>query len=206
MPDSHALDSWRVGEASPPPDAGPRRIGRSPASRGVAWWITKRRGADLEASASESKSVAGGSAGHPTRHRKFLSEMNWANQLNSELPVLTVLFACPLISRRVCPEPLRFCSFWVAGITDLSMAKCGPGVTGIITTLGKLMDPLVDKIMMASAFISLVPLKAALVGGDATVVARDFLITGLRSDGHGERTRAPPRNWKNTKRRGRSSR
>jgi phosphatidylglycerophosphate synthase len=42
------------------------------------------------------------------------------------------------------------------------------------------MDPLVDKIMMAAAFISLVPLRAVPAWVATTVVARDFLITGLR--------------------------
>jgi CDP-diacylglycerol--glycerol-3-phosphate 3-phosphatidyltransferase len=51
------------------------------------------------------------------------------------------------------------------------------------------MDPLVDKIMMAAAFISLVPplvlpdgvpLRAIPAWAATTVVARDFLITGLR--------------------------
>jgi len=51
---------------------------------------------------------------------------------------------------------------------------------GIVTNFGKLMDPLVDKIMMAAAFISLVPLKAVPAWAATTVVARDFLITGLR--------------------------
>src|SRR5260370_24978306 len=42
------------------------------------------------------------------------------------------------------------------------------------------MDPLVDKILVAAAFISLVPLKAIPAWAATTVVARDFLITGLR--------------------------
>src|SRR2546423_7197314 len=42
------------------------------------------------------------------------------------------------------------------------------------------MTPLVDKIMMAAAFISLVPLKAVPAWAATAVVARDFLITGLR--------------------------
>ena len=49
-----------------------------------------------------------------------------------------------------------------------------------VTNFGKLMDPLVDKIMMAAAFISLVPLKAIPAWAATIVVARDFLITGLR--------------------------
>ena len=54
------------------------------------------------------------------------------------------------------------------------------GATAIVTNFGKLMDPLVDKIMMAAAFISLVPLKAVPAWAATIVVARDFLITGLR--------------------------
>jgi CDP-diacylglycerol--glycerol-3-phosphate 3-phosphatidyltransferase len=42
------------------------------------------------------------------------------------------------------------------------------------------MDPLVDKVMMAAAFICLVPLKAIPAWAAAAVVGRDFLITGLR--------------------------
>ncbi len=46
---------------------------------------------------------------------------------------------------------------------------------GIVTNFGKLMDPLVDKIMMAAAFISLVPLKVdAGLGGDDSCGARFF--------------------------------
>ncbi len=51
---------------------------------------------------------------------------------------------------------------------------------GFVTNFGKLMDPLVDKILVAAAFISLVPLKAVPAWAATTVVARDFLITGLR--------------------------
>src|SRR5258705_5274761 len=42
------------------------------------------------------------------------------------------------------------------------------------------MDPLVDKIMIATAFISLVPLRAIPAWAATVVVGRDFLITGLR--------------------------
>ena len=42
------------------------------------------------------------------------------------------------------------------------------------------MDPLVDKIMIAAAFISLVPLRAIPAWAATVVVGREFLITGLR--------------------------
>src|SRR5947207_15773974 len=67
----------------------------------------------------------------------------------------------------------------LAGITDFFDGEIALR-DGSVTNVGKLMDPLVDKTMMAAAFISLVPLKAIPASAATTVVARDFLITGLR--------------------------
>src|SRR5207245_11665591 len=67
----------------------------------------------------------------------------------------------------------------VAGLTDFVDGEIARRY-GFVTNFGKLMDPLVDKIMIAAAFISLVPLKAIPAWAATTVVARDFLITGLR--------------------------
>ena len=51
---------------------------------------------------------------------------------------------------------------------------------GVVTNFGKLMDPLADKVMIAAAFICLVPLKAIPAWVVIVVIAREFLITGLR--------------------------
>ena len=51
---------------------------------------------------------------------------------------------------------------------------------GIVTNFGKLMDPLADKVMIAAAFICLVPLKAVPAWVAIVIVGREFLITGLR--------------------------
>ena len=69
--------------------------------------------------------------------------------------------------------------FILAGVTDFFDGEIARRY-GEVTNFGKLMDPLVDKIMMAAAFISLVPLGAIPAWAATTVVARDFLITGLR--------------------------
>ena len=50
----------------------------------------------------------------------------------------------------------------------------------LITDFGKLMDPLVDKIMTTGAFVCLVPLKAIPAWAAIIVIIREFLITGLR--------------------------
>src|SRR6266403_1551278 len=90
--------------------------------------------------------------------------MNWANRLTLSRLVLTILFVAALNSSWQYGRTAALILFLLAGITNF----------------GKLMDPLVDKIMMAAAFISLVPLKAVPAWAATTVVARDFLITGLR--------------------------
>ena len=74
---------------------------------------------------------------------------------------------------------MAFVIFIIAGITDFVDGEIARR-WGIVTNFGKLMDPLVDKIMMAAAFISLVPMKAIPAWAATTVVGREFLITGLR--------------------------
>ena len=49
-----------------------------------------------------------------------------------------------------------------------------------MTDFGKLMDPLADKIMIAAAFICLVPLHALPAWAAIVIISREFLITGLR--------------------------
>jgi CDP-diacylglycerol--glycerol-3-phosphate 3-phosphatidyltransferase len=51
---------------------------------------------------------------------------------------------------------------------------------GAVTNFGRLMDPLADKVMIAAAFICLVPLKAIPAWVAIVIVSREFLITGLR--------------------------
>jgi CDP-diacylglycerol---glycerol-3-phosphate 3-phosphatidyltransferase len=105
--------------------------------------------------------------------------MNWANRLTLSRLVLTVLFVAALSSSWPYARTTALVAFLIAGLTDFVDGEVARRY-GIVTNFGKLMDPLVDKIMMAAAFISLVPLKAVPAWAATTVVARDFLITGLR--------------------------
>ena len=52
---------------------------------------------------------------------------------------------------------------------------------GLITDFGKLMDPLADKILTASAFISLCAIGKFPAWAVIVIISREFLITGLRS-------------------------
>jgi CDP-diacylglycerol--glycerol-3-phosphate 3-phosphatidyltransferase len=105
--------------------------------------------------------------------------MNWANRITLSRLLLTVIFVIALNSSWPYARTTALVIFLIAGLTDFIDGEIARRY-GIITNFGKLMDPLVDKIMLAAAFISLVPLKAVPAWAATTIVARDFLITGLR--------------------------
>lgn len=105
--------------------------------------------------------------------------MNWANRLTLSRLALTIAFVVALNSSWPYASTSALLIFVVAGLTDFVDGEVARRY-GIVTNFGKLLDPLVDKIMIAAAFISLVPLKAVPAWAATTVVARDFLITGLR--------------------------
>jgi CDP-diacylglycerol--glycerol-3-phosphate 3-phosphatidyltransferase len=105
--------------------------------------------------------------------------MNWANRITLSRLALTVVFVLALNSSWRYARTTALVIFIIAGLTDFIDGEIARRY-GIITNFGKLMDPLVDKIMVAAAFISLVPLKAVPAWAATAVVARDFLITGLR--------------------------
>ena len=85
--------------------------------------------------------------------------MNWANRLTLSRLALTVLFVLLLSSSWHYARTTALVIFLIAGLTDFIDGEIARRY-GVITNFGKLMDPLVDKIMVAAAFISLVPLKA----------------------------------------------
>jgi CDP-diacylglycerol--glycerol-3-phosphate 3-phosphatidyltransferase len=50
-----------------------------------------------------------------------------------------------------------------------------------VTTLGQLMDPLADKLLITAALVSLVQLDAAPAWMAAVIIGRELAVTGLRS-------------------------
>lgn len=105
--------------------------------------------------------------------------MNWANRLTIGRFFLTLLFVLALSGHWKYSYTLGLSLFLLASITDYADGFIARRF-GMVTDFGKLMDPLVDKIMMASAFICLVPANAIPAWAVIVIISREFLITGLR--------------------------
>ncbi len=127
----------------------------------------------------EKAQIQNGDSATRFAERSGYSKMNWANRLTLSRLLLTVIFVAALNSAWQYGRTCALVIFIVAGLTDFVDGEIARRY-GFVTNFGKLMDPLVDKILVAAAFISLVPLKAVPAWAATTVVARDFLITGLR--------------------------
>lgn len=116
-----------------------------------------------------------------TTPRRPATVFNLPNQLTaSRLVLAVVLFA--LIAAELWLSALAV--FAVAALTDWLDGYLAR-VQGLTSSLGRMLDPLVDKVLVTGTFIFLLPygtptgwLTPWMV---VVVVAREFLITGLRS-------------------------
>jgi CDP-diacylglycerol--glycerol-3-phosphate 3-phosphatidyltransferase len=102
--------------------------------------------------------------------------------LNPKLPWFAEKLHAPWLVTPGNPEIFAVTLFIAAAITD--------GFDGYlarrrnqVTTLGMLLDPLADKLMVAGAFIALVQFNPSIVPAwiATLVIAREFLVSGLRS-------------------------
>lgn len=120
--------------------------------------------------------------------------MNLPNKLTVSRFALTVVFLAVVLSRSPINDSLALVFFSIASITDFLDGEIARR-RNLITSFGKLMDPLADKILICSAFIALVerghfdpsaafPPKIPAVTVEAwmvvLIVARELAITGMR--------------------------
>jgi CDP-diacylglycerol--glycerol-3-phosphate 3-phosphatidyltransferase len=105
--------------------------------------------------------------------------MNLANRLTVSRFYLSLGFVAALSIHFPYRFTIALVLFIVAGITDYADGEIARRFH-MESDFGRLMDPLVDKIMMAAAFICLVPLGAIPAWAATVIVSREFLITGLR--------------------------
>lgn len=106
--------------------------------------------------------------------------MNLPNKLTLARIALSPVFMALILIDDTRAKLASLIVFVIAALTDL-----GDGYfarkTGRITGFGKFMDPLADKILTSTAMISLVALGYVRGWMVVVIVAREFLITGIRS-------------------------
>ena len=105
---------------------------------------------------------------------------------------LTRIFSIPLLiwilstsrfpSSTAEKELLASALFIAASITD-GIDGYLARKRGQITTMGMLLDPLADKLLIAAAFVTLVQFNPSLVPAwmAVVIIGREFLVSGLRS-------------------------
>jgi len=113
--------------------------------------------------------------------------MNLPNKLTVSRFALTGVFLWALFSPFKYNDTLALLFFSLAGLTDYLDGHIARS-RNLITSFGKLMDPLADKILICSAFVAFVesshlnpdaPVKVA-AWMVIVIVARELAITGLR--------------------------
>jgi CDP-diacylglycerol---glycerol-3-phosphate 3-phosphatidyltransferase len=105
--------------------------------------------------------------------------MTVANRLTILRLVLTLPFVAALSLPFAGAKLLAFALFLFSSLTDLADGYIARRFNQI-TDFGKLMDPLVDKIMTMSAFVCLVSLGNIPAWAVIIILSREFLVTGLR--------------------------
>jgi len=97
------------------------------------------------------------------------------------IPVFVALFMAPTPDRSLIAAVI----FTVAAITDLLDGYIARR-TGQVTKLGKLLDPIADKLLVLSALILLVNVDRVSALVAILVIAREVAVTGIRAIAAGE--------------------
>jgi len=106
--------------------------------------------------------------------------MNLPNKLTISRIILSPVFYFLFIIDNRTTRALSLLVFTIASLTDLYDGYLARKYR-INTNFGKFMDPLADKILTSTAFISFVALGYARAWMVSTIIVREFTITGLRS-------------------------
>jgi len=105
--------------------------------------------------------------------------MNAPNQLTLARVVMTFVFVIVLMWEFPYSKTAALMLFTVASLTDLYDGILARRYNRI-TNFGTLLDPVADKILICSAFVAFVGLQIIPAWMAILIIAREFVITGLR--------------------------
>lgn len=106
--------------------------------------------------------------------------LNLPNALSLTRIFLTPLLVVILLTRVEGKEIYGAMIFVVAALTDFFDGYFARR-RNQVTAVGKLLDPVADKLLVTSAFISLVELRLAPAWMVVIIVGREFAVSGIRS-------------------------
>ena len=105
--------------------------------------------------------------------------MNLPNAITLSRLVLTAVFVAGTACDSFTGHWIALVAFVVAAISDFVDGWLARKL-GLVTPLGKLLDPLADKVLVCAAFVYLSTAGLCPVWVTVLIVAREFLVTGLR--------------------------
>lgn len=105
--------------------------------------------------------------------------MNLPNKLTVLRIILVVVFMFFLFSHGIMFKCLALCAFLAASFTDFLDGYIAKK-NNMVTTFGKLMDPIADKILVLSALLAFVEMKLIPAWMVVIIIFREVTVTGLR--------------------------
>lgn len=105
--------------------------------------------------------------------------MNLPNAITLSRLVMTVVFVVAASTETATGHALALAMFCLAAASDWLDGYLARRL-GLVTPLGKLLDPLADKILVCTGFVFLAVLHLCPLWASALIIAREFLVTGLR--------------------------
>lgn len=107
------------------------------------------------------------------------ARVNLPNAITFSRLVLTGIFVAGAAFDSAIGHWVALVSFVIAAISDFLDGYLARRM-GLVTPMGKLMDPLADKVLVCSAFVYLSAEGFCPVWVTVMILAREFLVTGLR--------------------------